>query len=64
MYLCRSNALTVPSREALNTTLSVELKTTVETAAVCSEKVTKQNPVPVFHSFTWDNTTRDGYLNR
>ena len=34
-------------------TLSDELNTTLETAAECSVNVTKQNPVPVFHNFTF-----------
>ena len=52
-YLWRSNARTVPSHEALTTTLSVELKVMLDTAEECSVNVTKQNPVNVFHSFTW-----------
>jgi hypothetical protein len=51
--LCRSKALTVPSREALTTTLPEELKVTPVTADECSENVTKQNPEDVFQSFTY-----------
>ena len=50
--LCRSKALTVPSREAPSTTLPEELNVTPVTAEECSENVTKQNPEDVFHSLT------------
>ena len=51
-YLCRSKARTVPSSEALTTTLSEGVKTSWVTAAEWSEKVTKQKPVLVFQSLT------------
>lgn len=52
VYLWRSNARTVPSREQLSTTLPEVLKQTPVTPDKWSEKVTKQNPEVVFQSFT------------
>lgn len=51
-HLCRSNALTVPSKEALTMTKPLEVKVTLVTLLVCSVKVTKQSPLLVFHTFT------------
>ena len=50
--LCRSKALTVPSRDALTTTLPEALNNTPVMAEAWSENVTKQNPEVVFQSFT------------
>lgn len=50
--LWRSNALTVPSKDELTTTLPEALKHTPVTPDACSEKVTKQNPEVVCQSFT------------
>lgn len=51
-HLCRSNARTVPSRDALTTTKPLEVKVTLETLLTCSVKVTKQRPLVEFHTFT------------
>lgn len=51
-YLCRSNARTVPSREALTMTKPLVVKVTLVMLLVCSVKVTKQRPLLVFHTLT------------
>lgn len=52
-YLLRSNALTVPSSDEDRTTCPFWVKVTPVTPPRCSLNVTKQNPLLVFHSFTW-----------
>lgn len=49
-HLCRSNALTVPSREALTMTKPLEVKVTQVTLLLCSVNVTKQRPLLEFHT--------------
>lgn len=61
--LCKSNALTVPSKDALTTTLPEELNTAPVTAEECSENVTKQNPEATFHSFTCTHHTQSKQLH-
>lgn len=51
-HLCRSNARTVPSRDALTMTKPLEAKVTLVTLLVCSVKVTKQRPLVAFHTLT------------
>ena len=57
-HLCRSNALTVPSREALTMTKPLEVKVTLLMLLVCSVKVTKQRPLLVFHTLTCGEETQ------
>lgn len=57
-HLCRSNALTVPSSEALTMTKPLEVKVTLLTLLVCSVKVTKQRPLLVFHTLTCGGKTQ------
>lgn len=54
LHLCRSKARTVPSREALTMTKPLEVKVTLVMLLVCSVKVTKQRPLLVFHTLTWE----------
>src|SRR5712675_447303 len=51
-YRIRSNARTVPSREAENNTWPCEANWTADTEAVCWENVMTQNPDRVFHNLT------------
>ena len=51
-YLLRSKALTVPSKDELNTTWLLGANVTPVTPQLCSLKVTKQNPDNMFHSLT------------
>lgn len=55
VYLVKSKARTVPSRDADITNFLLGPKTMSVTVLVCSEKVTKQNPDWVFHNFTCKN---------
>lgn len=55
-HLCRSNARTVPSRDALTMTKPLEVKATLVTLLVCSVKVTKQRPLLAFHALTCGTT--------
>lgn len=56
-HLCRSNARTVPSRDALTMTRPLEVKVTLEMLLVCSVKVTKQSPLLAFHTLTCGDKT-------
>ena len=53
LYLLRSKALTDPSKDDDSTTCPFWLNTTPVIPPRCSVKVTKQNPLLVFHNFTW-----------
>ena len=50
-YRNKSQARTVPSRDALNRQLLLDIKCNAVTAFVCSENVTKQKPEETVH--TW-----------
>ena len=50
LWLTKSNARAVPSRLAVMTALPSALKHRALIAALCSAKVTKQKPLPVFHN--------------
>lgn len=52
VYLVRSKARTVPSRDADTINFLLGANTMSVTVLVCSENVTKQNPDWLFHNFT------------
>ena len=53
LYLLRSNALTVPSSDALTMTCPFWLNSTPVMPPECSLNVTKQKPDIVFHTLTY-----------